>query len=116
VVVVAGLVEVVVAGLAVVVVAGFAVVVVVGLTVVVDPLVVLTEIGGLVGWFVDEGRTVSRVDRSATVDKSAELPVVVVAEPDGDPHATTSSERAATAANDLRRTVSRLMQDSLLGS
>ena len=29
---------------------------------VVDPLVVLAEIGGLVGWLDDEGRTVSRVD------------------------------------------------------
>jgi hypothetical protein len=47
---------------AVVVVVGLAVVVVVGLAVVVDPLVVLAEIGGLVGWLDDEGRTVSRVD------------------------------------------------------
>ena len=46
----------------VVVVVDLAVVVVVGLTVVVDPLVVLAEIGGLVGWLDDEGRTVSRVD------------------------------------------------------
>ena len=54
---------VVVVGLAVVVVVGLAVVVVVvGLTVVVDPLVVLAEIGGFVGWLVDEGWTVSRVD------------------------------------------------------
>ncbi len=103
-------------GLAVVVVVGLAVVVVVDLTVVVDPVVVLAELGGLVGWLVDDGWTVWSVDRSATVDESAELPVVVVAEPDGDPHATTSIERTATAANDLKRTVSRLMQDSLLGS
>ena len=53
---------VVVVGLAVVVVVGLTVVVVVGLTVVVDPLVVPAEIGGLVGWLDDEGRTVSRVD------------------------------------------------------
>ena len=46
----------------VVVVVGLAVVVVAGLAVVVDPLVVLAEIGGLVGWLDDEGRTVSRVD------------------------------------------------------
>ncbi len=46
----------------VVVVVGLTVVVVFGLTVVVDPLVVLAEIGGLVGWLVDEGWTVSRVD------------------------------------------------------
>jgi len=45
-----------------VVVVGLAVVVVVGLTVVVDPLVVLAEIGGFVGWLVDDGWTVSRVD------------------------------------------------------
>ncbi len=62
VVVVVDLAVVVVVGLAVVVVVGLAVVVVVGLTVVVDPLVVLAEIGGLVGWLDDEGRTVSRVD------------------------------------------------------
>ena len=62
VVVVIGLAVVVVAGLTVVVVAGLTVVVVVGLTVVVDPLVVLAEIGGLVGWLVDDGWTVSRVD------------------------------------------------------
>ena len=50
------------------------------------------------------------------MDESAELTVVVVvAEPDGDPHAATSSERTATAANHLRRTVSRLIQDSLWG-
>ncbi len=61
VVVVAGFVVVVV-GLAVVVVVSLAVVVVVGLAVVVDPLVVLTEIGGLVGWLVDAGRTVPSVD------------------------------------------------------
>jgi high-affinity nickel permease len=52
---------VVVVGLEVVVV-GLAVVVVVGLTVVVDPLVVLAEIGGLVGWLVDDGWTVPSVD------------------------------------------------------
>jgi high-affinity nickel permease len=46
----------------VVVVVRLAVVVVVGLAVVVDPLVVLAEIGGLVGWLVDDGWTVSRVD------------------------------------------------------
>ena len=62
VVVVVGLAVVVVVGLVVTVVVGLAVVVVVGLTVVVDPLVVLAEIGGLVGWLDDEGRTVSRVD------------------------------------------------------
>ena len=61
-VVVVGLAVVVVVGLAVVVVVGLAVVVVVGLTVVVDPLVVLAEIGGLVGWLVDDRWTVSRVD------------------------------------------------------
>ena len=53
---------VVVVGLAVVVVVGLAVVVVVGLTVVVDPLVVIAETGGLVGWLVGDGWTVSRVD------------------------------------------------------
>jgi hypothetical protein len=62
VVVVVGLAVVVVVGLAVVVVVSLAVVVVVGLAVVVDPLVVLTEIGGLVGWLVDAGRTVPSVD------------------------------------------------------
>ena len=60
--VVVGLAVVVVVGLAVVVVVGLAVVVVVGLTVVVDPLVVLAEIEGLVGWLDDDGWTVSRVD------------------------------------------------------
>ena len=61
--VVVGLAVVVVVGLAVVVVFGLAVVVVVvGLTVVVDPLVVLAETGGLVGWLVGDGWTVSRVD------------------------------------------------------
>jgi hypothetical protein len=62
VVVVVGLTVVVVVGLTVVVVIGLTVVVVIGLTVVVDPLVVLAEIGGLVDWLDDEGRTVSRVD------------------------------------------------------
>jgi hypothetical protein len=38
------------------------VVVVVALTVVVDPLVVLEEIKGSVGWLVDDGWTVPRVD------------------------------------------------------
>jgi hypothetical protein len=52
---------VVVVGLAVVVVVGLAVVVVVGLAVVVDPLMVLA-VGGLVGWLVDDGWTVSSVD------------------------------------------------------
>ena len=62
-VVVVGL-EVVVVCLAVVVVIGFGVVVVVvvALTVVVDPLVVLAEIGGSVGWLVDDGWTVPSVD------------------------------------------------------
>jgi hypothetical protein len=100
-------------GVAVVVGVGVAAVVVVDLTVVVDPVVVLAGIGGLVGWLVDDGWTVSRVDRSATVDESAELPVVVVAELDGDPHATTTSERTAPTANHLRSPVSPLIQDSL---
>ena len=44
-----------------VVVVGLAVVVVVGLAVVVEPLVVLLEIGGLVGWLVDEAWAVPTV-------------------------------------------------------
>ena len=107
---------VVVVGLAAVVfVAGLAVVVVVGSVVVVDPLVVLAEVGGLVGWLVDDGWTVWSVDRSATVDKLSELTVVVVvAEPDGGPHAATSSERTATTANHLKSPVSPLIQNSPL--
>jgi hypothetical protein len=60
--VVVGLTVVVVVGLTVVVAVGLTVVVAVGLTVVVDPLVVLAETGGLLGWLVDEGWTVSIVD------------------------------------------------------
>ena len=105
----------VVVGLGAAVVVGLGAVVAVGLVVVVDPLVVLAELGGLVDWLVDDGWTVWSVDRSATVDKLSELMVVVVvAEPDGGPHATTSSERTATTANHLKSPVSPLIQNSPL--